>query len=213
MTTASSALAVPFRSNRLLHAFVTVFSLVWLWSVINPGIFDDWLLENLLVFFLMGLLAFSYGWLAFSDLSYFLILVFLCLHEGGAHYQYSGVPLGEWLKSILHVNRNHYDRLVHFSFGLLLSYPQREILIRKAGLRGAWLYLLPVFTTVALSAVYEMIEAVVASIVNPTDAAAFLGMQGDPWDSQEDMFMGLAGACTAMALVWIAGRKRTSLMS
>lgn len=127
-----------------------------------------------------------------------LIFVFLSLHEIGAHYQYSDAVPGEWLKRVLHTERNHYDRVVHFAFGLLLSYPQREILIRKAGLRGKWIYGLPILTTLALSAAYEIIEAIVAAIVDPTDAAAFLGLQGDPWDSQEDMFMGLAGASVAM---------------
>lgn len=74
-----------------------------------------------------------------------------CIHECGAHYQYSDAVPGEWMKSILHTERNHYDRLVHFSFGLLLSYPQREVLMRKANLRGVWLSVLPVFTTPRLA--------------------------------------------------------------
>jgi putative membrane protein len=80
--------------------------------------------------------------------------------------------------------------------------------MRKARLRGGWLYALPIFTTLALSAAYEIIEALVAPIVDPTDAAAFLGSQGDQWDSQEDMFMGLAGACVSMAVVALASRGR-----
>jgi len=185
-----------------------LFSGVWAISAIKPEIPEDWLLENLLVFFLVALLAVSYRWLIFSDWSYLLVFVFLCLHECGAHYQYSAAVPGEWMKSVLHTERNHYDRLVHFSFGLLLSYPQREILMRKAGLRGAWVNILPIFTTLAFSAMYEMIEAVVASIVDPTDAAAFLGSQGDQWDSQEDMFMALAGAVVLAIVVSIVTRRR-----
>ena len=139
-----------------------------------------------------------------------MIFVFLSLHECGAHYQYSAALPGEWRKSVFHTERNHYDRLVHFSFGLLLSYPQREILMRKAGLRDPWLNVLPIFTTLALSAMYEMIEALIATIVDPTDAAAFLGSQGDQWDSQEDMFMALSGAVVSMMVVAFVRRRPSS---
>ena len=183
-----------------------MFLLVWAVSAVKPAIPEDWFLENLLVFFLIALLSASYRWLTFSDCSYLLIFVFLCLHECGAHYQYSDALPGEWMKLIVHTARNHYDRLVHFSFGLLLSYPQREILMRKAGLRGTWLNILPVFTTLGLSATYEMLEAATSTIVDPTDAAAFLGSQGDPWDSQEDMFMALAGATIFAIAATVASR-------
>ncbi len=213
LTTSSTASAVPFRSNRFLHVSIAAFVGVWAWSAIHPAIPEDWLLENLLVFFLLAVLAVSYRWLALSDLSYILILVFLCLHECGAHYQYSDAVPGEWLRHILHTDRNHYDRVVHLSFGLLLAYPQREMLIRKARLQGGWTYCLPIFTTLALSAAYEIIEAIVASVVDPADAAAFLGSQGDPWDSQEDMFMGLAGASVAMLVLAVANARQRVRLS
>lgn len=180
---------------------------MWILSAIKPEIPEDWLLENLLVFVLAGLLMATHRQLPLSNASYALILVFLCLHEAGAHYQYSAVPAGEWMKPLLHASRNHYDRLVHFAFGLLLSYPQREVLIRSARVKGTWANILPVFTTLALGASYEIIEAVVASLADPLDGQAFLGSQGDPWDSQWDMFMGWLGACVAMALVASWGRQ------
>ena len=201
MTTSSTAWAIPFLSNRFLHVLIALFLVVFAWSAIQPAIPEDWLLENLLVFFLLPLLGVSYRWLTLSDLSYLLIFIFLSLHECGAHYQYSDAVPGEWLKHVFQTDRNHYDRVVHFAFGLLLSYPQREILIRKAGLRGGWTYGLPILTTLAFSASYEILEAIGASIVDPADAAAFLGLQGDPWDSQKDMFMGLGGACVAMLVI------------
>lgn len=179
----------------------------WIVSAVKPEIPEDWLLENLLVFFLIALLCATYRWLALSDWSYLLIFVFLCLHECGAHYQYAAALPGEWMKSILHSERNHYDRVVHLSFGLLLFYPQREVLMRKAGLRGAWLNVVPIFTTLGLSAIYEMIEAVTATIVNPADAAAFLGSQGDQWDSQKDMFMAGFGAVIAATTSAMAARR------
>jgi putative membrane protein len=185
-----------------------MFLVVWIISAVHPAIPEDWLLENVLVFVLAVLLAATYHSLPLSDLSYLLIFIFLCLHECGAHYQYSDAIPGEWMRPLLHSERNHFDRLVHFCFGLMLSYPQREVLMRTVGVRGPWLQFLPIFTVTALSAMYEMIEAVVANIVDPTDATAFLGSQGDPWDSQEDMFMAFVGVVLAMAILSLAHRRR-----
>ncbi len=180
-----------------------LFLVVWVASAINPAIPEDWLLENLLVFFLIALLAGTYRIIAFSDLSYILIFVFLCLHECGAHYQYSDAVPGEWMKPMLGTSRNHFDRVVHFTFGLFLVYPQREVLMRKAGLASGWAGTLAIFTTLALSAAYEIIEAIVASIVDPANAQAFLGSQGDIWDSQEDMTMCVMGACASILIIAI----------
>jgi len=186
-----------------LHVLIGLFLVVWLASAINPAIPDDWLLENLLVFFLVALLAVTYRFIAFSDLSYLLIFVFLCLHECGAHYQYSDAVPGEWMKTLMGTSRNHFDRVVHFTFGLFLAYPQREVLMRKAGLASGWARTLAILTTLALSAAYEIIEAIVASIVDPANAQAFLGAQGDIWDSQKDMAMCVAGACVSIIVIAI----------
>lgn len=210
LTTSSTAAAVPFRSNRFLHLMMALFLGAWILSAVKPEIPEDWFLENLLVFFLAALLATTYKWIAFSDLSYLLISVFLCLHECGAHYQYAGAVPGEWMKAVLHTERNDYDRLVHLSFGPFLAYPQREILMRKAGLRGEWCYVLPILVTAGLSAMYEIVEAAVANIVDPAGAAAFLGSQGDQWDSQEDMFMALVGAAVSMMVVGVIKRRKAA---
>jgi len=185
-----------------------MFAGAWIASAVNPEIPEDWLLENLVVLLLIGSLAASYRWLTLSDWSYLLIFALLCLHECGAHYQYSAAVPGQWIKAVFRTERNDYDRAVHFLFGLFFTYPQREVLMRKAHLRGAWLNVLPVLTTLALSAMYEMIEALTAAIVDPINGAAFLGSQGDPWDSQEDMAMALVGATISMIFVVILGRRR-----
>jgi putative membrane protein len=185
-------------ANRFLALLAIAFAGVWTWSAIHPAIPEDWWLENILVFFLIALLSGTYRWFTFSRFSYFLIFLLLCIHEAGAHYQYSDVPAGEWLKQLVHTDRNHYDRIVHFAFGLLLWNPQKELLERKGKVNETWAMWLSLIITLALSASYEIIEAITASTVDPTDAAAFLGLQGDPWDSQKDMFMGLAGAAVAM---------------
>jgi uncharacterized membrane protein YjdF len=114
----------------------------WIALAIRPLDRGDWLLENLLVFISVGVLGFTYRKFQFSNFSYALILIFLVFHTIGAHYTYAKVPAGFWLKEWLHLNRNHYDRVIHFSFGFLLLYPMRELLVRSAQARerwGAWL--------------------------------------------------------------------------
>src|SRR5207248_1134174 len=118
--------------------------------------------------------------------------------------------LGEWMKPLLHTQRNHYDRVMHFSYGLLCAYPMQEMFMRGAGVRGAWRYILPVEMTLAFSACYEILEALMASILTPDRAEEFVGMQGDIWDSQKDMFMAAMGAVVAMGIVAVVRRRRAA---
>ena len=174
----------------------------------RPDTYFDWALENGLVFITIPVLALIYRRFSFSDVSYLLLLIYLSIHEFGAHYKYSDVPLGEWLKPILHTHRNHYDRIAHFSFGFLLAYPMREIAMRELKVAGKWLYYLPVECTLALSAVYEILEALMANILTPERGEEFVGMQGDMWDSQEDMFMAFLGSVVAVLIIAaIVGRR------
>lgn len=174
----------------------------------HPDTVFDWALENALVFAFIAVFVATYRKFAFSDLSYLLMLVYLCIHEFGAHYKYSDVPLGEWLKPILHTTRNHYDRISHFSFGLLTAYPLREIAIRVLRVRGRWRYYLPVEAVLAMSSIYEMMEAYMATILSPERGEEFVGMQGDMWDSQEDMFVAGLGALAGVLIIWFVVRQR-----
>ena len=181
----------------------------FLLAAYRPDTVFDWALENALVFCLVPVLVLTYRYFNFSGLSYLLIFIYLSIHEFGAHYKYSDVPLGEWLKPILHTQRNHYDRIAHFSFGLLLAYPMREIAMRALGVTGRWLYYLPVECTLALSAIYEILEALMANILTPQRGEEFVGMQGDMWDSQEDMFMAALGSVVAVLIIaWAVKRRR-----
>ena len=208
MTTASTAVSLPFRENRFLQLLCFGAFLAFAAAAYHPDAVFDWALENGLVFFSIPVLIFTYRRFTFSDLSYLLIFVFLCLHEFGAHYKYSDVPLGEWMKPLLHTKRNDYDRVAHFSFGLLLAYPMREIAMRSLGVRGRWLYYLPVECTLALSAIYEILEALMANILTPERGEEFVGMQGDMWDSQEDMFMAALGSIVAVLIIAAIVRRR-----
>ena len=104
----------------------------------------DWWLENAAALTFLAVLGITYRRLPLSDLSYLLIFVYLSVHEWGAEYKYSDVPLGEWMKPWLGTTRNHYDRVMHFSYGLLLSYPMQEWFMRVVGVTSRWRYLLPV---------------------------------------------------------------------
>ena len=168
----------------------------------------DWALENALVILIVPLLILTRKQLPLSRISYTTIFLFLCLHEVGAHYTYAKVPYNEWFNSLtgstlnglLGLERNHYDRLVHFSFGLLLAYPIREVFLRVADVRGVWGYYLPLDVTMATSMLFELIEWGAAELFGGDLGVAYLGTQGDLWDAQKDMAMATLGAVIAMLL-------------
>lgn len=193
-------MAGQFRDNRFLQLLLLWLAGLWIVTAIEPFDRRDWLLENLLVFIYGALLLLTYRRFAFSNLSYGLFGVFLSLHLIGAHYTYAETPFGFWLQDALGLSRNHYDRIVHFAFGLLIAYPFRELLIRFAGVKPRWSYLLAVIMVLGFSGFYEALEAVVAVAVSPELGAAYLGTQGDEWDAQKDTALAALGAIVAMAV-------------
>ncbi len=135
-----------------LPGICCAFALWVLYCAWNPeSVFDFWL-ENLLTLIFVAVLAATYRRMALSDASYALIAVFLALHEWGALYKYSDVPLGEWMKPAFGLTRNHYDRVMHFAYGLLLAYPMQEWFVRSGNVR--FRSFLPIQFTLACSAVY-----------------------------------------------------------
>lgn len=189
---------------RLLQGLSAWYGLLWTGLAISPYDRQDWLLENVLALAAVTGLVGTYRRFQFSSLSYVLIATFLSFHAVGAHYTYAEVPFGFWLQQNFGFSRNPYDRFVHFSYGLLLVLPLREVLVRLAGVTGFWSYYLPVSGMLAQSGLFEVVEAVVAEIVSPNLGAAYLGMQGDPWDAQKDMAAALVGALTTMLFVAVA---------
>ncbi|MFT6051854.1 MAG: putative membrane protein [Halioglobus sp.] len=181
---------------------LAIFMATWSWAAWNPLHPKDWLLENYLVFFWVPVLLLTARCFQLSDISYGLVTLFMCLHVIGSHYTYAEVPFGVTLQNWAGADRNMYDRLVHFCFGLLLAYPVREVLVRIAQLRGFWAYFFPIDITFSLSAIYEIIEWKAAGIVAPQLGLAFLGSQGDIWDAQKDMFLAGCGAVLAMLIVF-----------
>jgi len=215
VTTAATVSYLRFRDNRLLHILCLAMVAVIIITGYRPEKVFDWWLENAAALTFIAILGSTYRRLPLSDLSYVLIFVYLSMHEWGAEYKYSDVPLGEWMKPWLGTTRNHYDRVMHLSYGLLLAYPMQEWFMRVVGVTSRWRYLLPVESTLAFSACYEMLEAFAASVLTPERGEEFVGMQGDIWDSQKDMFMAGLGAVTAMILIaavrTVRGRRRKEI--
>jgi len=191
-----------------LLSLAVLFLLLWVYLAINPHDRHDWALENALSVALVIALLLSGRRLPLSRISYTLIFLFLCLHEIGAHYTYSEVPYDAWFQALtgrslnawMGWNRNHYDRAVHFCYGLLLAYPVREVFLRVADVRGFWGYFLPLDLTMSTSMTYELIEWMAAVWLGGELGAAYLGTQGDPWDAHKDMLLASLGAVVAMAI-------------
>lgn len=185
-----------------------IYTLLWILLAFGPHDRSDWMLENALVVVAAGALFLSYKRLLLSRVSYTLIFVFLTLHAVGAHWTYALVPYdrafqavtGYSFDALMGWKRNQYDRIVHFAFGLLLAYPVRELFLRVAAVRGFWGYFLPVALTMAASMLYELVEWWAAVLFGGDLGIAFLGTQGDVWDSQKDMWLATLGALIAMGI-------------
>jgi putative membrane protein len=185
-----------------------LFTVWWTALAIHPWHRGDWILENVLALLLIALLIGLHRRLPFSRVSYTLIFAFLCLHVTGAHYTYSEVPYDAWCQSLTgHTfssmagwQRNNFDRLVHFAYGLLLAYPIREVFLRVANVRGFWGYFLPLDLTMSTSMLYELIEWGVSVTIGGELGQEYLATQGDIWDSQKDMALASLGALVAMVV-------------
>ncbi len=186
---------------------LAVLFVLWfaIWAV-GPVDRHDWLLENVLVAVLLPLLLWGYHRFPLSRVSYTLVFVFLCIHEIGAHYTYALVPYDAWLSAVFGGGlndlfgweRNHFDRMVHFSYGLLLAYPIREVFCRVASARGFWGYFLPLDVTMSTSMLFELFEWWAAELFGGDLGVAYLGTQGDIWDAHKDMGLATCGAVIAM---------------
>ena len=205
-TIAISKNRVPVRKNAWLITFTLAFAFAWANSLVGTTDVANWLLENTLTFIFVFLLIVTYKNHQFSDLSYLLICVYLCLHVYGSKYTYSENPFGYWLQDVLHLSRNHYDRIVHFSFGFLLAYPMREMFLKWLKYPRWVAWLLPIEITLSISAFYELIEWAVADLFFKSHGDSYLGTQGDIWDAQKDIFLAFCGAIIATTIVSLIKR-------
>jgi putative membrane protein len=189
-------------------------AIIWSWV----GAFDrgTWWLESFPALIAIAILAATYRKFRFTNLAYLLIAVHACILLVGGHYTYAKVPLFDWVRDHFRLERNDYDKLGHFAQGFVPAIVAREILIRRRVISGPWWRVFVVMCIcVAISASYELLEWGVA-LLEGSGADAFLGTQGDPWDTQSDMLCALIGAAAAQISLarvhdrQLEGRPRTS---
>lgn len=204
----------PFLKKPLHIVYCAVFAMFWIYTGITTPDLKNWLLENTLTLSLIIFLVAFYHIFRFSDTSYTLIFLFLLLHVYGSQYQYADNPFGEWLKDTYSFSRNHYDRIVHFGFGLLLAYPMHEVLAYGFKIKRVFSYILPIEITLSLSALYELVEWIVADLAfnGSEQGMDYLGAQGDVWDAQKDIALALLGAVITMTVAFVLRRKGRSAL-
>ena len=186
------------REPALLLAAV---ALVLVWSGVGPTDRVTWLLEVAPVLLAAPILVATRKRFPLSDLALRLLALHALVLMVGGHWTYARVPLGFWAQDLFDLSRNPYDRLGHFAQGFVPAIVAREILLRTSPLRrGRWLFFLVTCVCLAISAAYELVEWWVAVLAGQA-ADAFLGTQGDPWDTQWDMFLALCGAIAAQLLL------------
>jgi len=184
--------------ENLPKIYLFLFAIFWIILAINPLYRFMWFIENVLMLIFLAVLILTYKKLRFSNLTYTLVLAFLVLQTIGAHYTYSSVPM-EVISNLFGWERNNFDRIVHFSFGFLLTIPFREWYMRTSKCKSKlWLFVVPVMFAFATGAVYEIIEWIFAVFSDPTASAEFLGSQGDIWDAQKDTFLAGVGAIVVL---------------
>jgi len=185
-------------TNRVL---LILFFAVFVWSLIQPHDYFTWILEVFPAIIGIVLIVALRRRFPLTPLVLTLLTLHAIILMVGGHYTYAEVPLGFWMKNTFHFTRNHYDRIGHFAQGFVPAIAAREVLIRRRVVRGrGWLYFIIVSICLAISAAYELLEWRV-SIATGSKGDAFLGTQGDVWDTQEDMATALVGALMAPLLL------------
>jgi len=197
-----------FQSKLFLKALLAWCVLFWIGMSFSPVDVQNWILASILPCLLVSVLVAAHRSFPLSHGSYTLITLFLTLHMIGAHYTYAQVPFGQWLESVLEMSRNPFDRVVHFCFGLLLTYPLLEVFARLANVGGALASYLSFMTPLGLSGLWEVLESWVARVVSPQLGDAYLGSQGDIWDAQKDMAAAVCGSLLCLlAVAWVRSRR------
>jgi putative membrane protein len=171
------------------------------WSAVRPHDYFTWFMEVAPILIGAPILVATYRRFPLTPLLYRLIFLHAVILMVGGHYTYAEVPLGFWMQRAFGFARNHYDRIGHFAQGFVPAILAREILLRRGVVtRRGWLFFLVTCVCLAFSACYELVEWWTAELTGSA-ATAFLGTQGDPWDTQWDMFLALLGALLSQLLV------------
>jgi len=191
-----------------------IYAVIWIALAIDPVYRHDWMLENVLVALTLPLLILTAKRLRFTDFTYTCFFIFFVLHAIGAHYTYALVPYDEWFRSLTGVSlnemlgfeRNHFDRLVHFLYGLLITPAAVEIFAHYGRYPASWAALFPALFMSSHAGIYEIVEWFAALLFGGDLGMAYLGTQGDIWDGQKDIAFAFAGTAITITAFAFAGR-------
>lgn len=189
-------------------ALAVFLAALMIWSVIEPAFMDVWIAEMIPVIAIFLLLVVTYSKFQFSNTAYALMSVWLIMHTIGAHYTFANVPF-DWFTQWWGGERNHYDRIAHFSVGFY-AYPAAELLLKKNWAKPVTALFFGLFMVMSIAAAYEIIEWQFAVIAGGDAGIEFLGSQGDIWDAQSDMLADTLGAIAALLLLILQGRLRSA---
>lgn len=185
-----------------------IFLIVWVWAAYYPTDPKEWLLENCLVFLLVGMIFIMARHFTFSNTSLTLITIFLVFHLAGSHYAYTQVPFGYVLQDWLGETRNMYDRFMHLLFGLMFTYPCFELTERIMKTKRFASYYMAFNMILAFSAIYEVLEWLAVRHIDVNASMYFVGAQGDNWDTPKDMALASVGAIMVLICTLLIRRYR-----
>jgi putative membrane protein len=197
---------------KLPHVLLLLYIALFVACAINPYSRDVWIAENIPIVLIVLALTLTYKKFQFSNTAYLLMSVLIFLHTIGGHYSFARVPFG-FITNLFGFERNHYDRIAHFSVGLY-AFALAEFLVVKKLVRSKWVLLLfPICAIFTVAAVYEIIEWQYAALGDPAAGTAFLGSQGDIWDAQKDMLADGLGAILVIVFFWVARRSEVEKLA
>ncbi len=194
-----------FQLSTLDIFFIVFLAGVWMWSAVRPVNRLHWAFDNILVFLVVPAGIFIKGTHAeLSVLSFALPMIYASLHLIGAHYSYVAVPFGTKIGSWFSAARNNYDRVVHFSWGFLFTYPFFDLYGLLLPVPKPWVYVFTFASIVAVAAIYEIFEWIGAEIFGRGEPSRFLGFQGDIWDTQKDIMVAVIGSLIILGTLFLA---------
>lgn len=209
----------PHRNDTYALILLGLFIAFFIAMAIEPLDRHDWMLENTLPLLAIPLLIWHHRRQPFSNFAYGALFAFMILHEIGAHYTYAKVPYDEWFRSLtgttlnelLGLERNHFDRLVHFLYGLLLFPIFWELFAANVQARGLWRYLVPATFMFSHAGIYECVEWAAAAMFGGDLGVTYLGTQGDEWDAQKDMALAMLGTVVAVIILLLHEQRAARL--
>jgi putative membrane protein len=184
-----------------------LFAVCWIYFFVTTRSPINWWIENILVILFIPCFYFIQKKFTFSNASLICIFLFLLVHMYGAQMSYTYNQLGIWLQQRFHLWRNPYDRIVHFSFGLLIVYPIQDYLVYKLNTPIKWSYKLSVLIILGLATIFELIEWMVAMCTDSETGETYVATQGDVWDAHKDIALALLASILVMYVLSLHKRR------